>query len=83
MMLTKIQKWGNSQGLRFPKTILEEVKIHIGDEVNIFVEAGKIIVEPVNRVHGRYDIRELVAQMPDDYQAQEVDWGVPVGKEAW
>ena len=82
-MLTKIQKWGNSQGLRFPKTILEEVDIHVGDEVNISVQAGKIIVEPVNRVHGRFDIRELVAQMPDDYEAEEVDWGTPTGKEEW
>ena len=30
-MLTKIQKWGNSQGLRIPKTILEEVDI--GSEI--------------------------------------------------
>ncbi len=82
-MLTKIQKWGNSQGLRFPKTLLEEVDIRIGDEVNISVQAGKIIVEPVNKVHGRYDIRELIAQMPDDYQVEEIDWGAPVGKEVW
>jgi len=25
-MLTKVQKWGNSQGLRFPKTVLEEAQ---------------------------------------------------------
>ena len=82
-MLTKIQKWGNSQGVRFPKTILEEVKMFIGDEVNISVEDGKIIVEPVTRIHGRFDIKELVAQMPDDYEVEEVDWGMPVGKEEW
>jgi len=40
MMLTKIQKWGNSQGIRFPKTLLDELQIHVGDEVNISVEAG-------------------------------------------
>ncbi|HID28742.1 MAG TPA: AbrB/MazE/SpoVT family DNA-binding domain-containing protein [Desulfobacterales bacterium] len=82
-MLTSIKKWGNSQGLRFPKTLLEEAGIQVGDEVSISVQARKIIVEPVNRVHGRYDIRELIAQMPDDYQEEEVDWGTPVGKEVW
>lgn len=82
-MLTKIQKWGNSQGLRFPKTILEEVDIHVGDQVNISVQAGKIIVEPVKKVHKRYDIKELIAQMPDNYQAEEVDWGSPEGMEVW
>ena len=54
-MQTKIQKWGNSQGIRFPKTILKEVDINIGDDVNITVHAGKIVVEPVNKVRGRYD----------------------------
>ncbi len=82
-MLTKVQKWGNSQGLRFPKTILKEVDIHVGDEVNISVQAGKIIIEAVNRVHGRYDIKELIAEMPADYHVREVDWGMPVGKEEW
>lgn len=82
-MLTKIQKWGNSQGLRLPKTLLEELDIQIGDEVNISVQEGKIIIEPVNKVHGRYDIRVLVAEMPEEYQVEEVDWGAPVGKEDW
>lgn len=82
-MLTKIQKWGNSQGLRFPKTVLEEVNMHVGDEVNISVQAGKIVVERVNKVHGRYDIRDLVTQMPDDYEVEEVDWSTPLGKEVW
>ena len=80
-MLMKIQKWGNSQGLRFPKKILGEVDIHVGDQVTISVQAGKIIVEPVSKVHNRYDINELIAQMPDNCQAEEVDWGSPEGME--
>jgi antitoxin MazE len=82
-MVTKIQKWGNSQGLRFPKTLLEELDLQIGDEVNISVHEGKIIIEPVNKMHDRYDIRALVAEMPEEYQVEEVDWGAPVGKEDW
>ncbi|MBL4823880.1 MAG: AbrB/MazE/SpoVT family DNA-binding domain-containing protein [SAR324 cluster bacterium] len=39
-MLTKMQKWGNSQGLRIPKIILEETKIGVGDEVEVFVKAS-------------------------------------------
>ena len=45
-MFTKIQKWGNSQGLRFPKFLLEEANIKVGDDVNISVKKGKIIIEP-------------------------------------
>ena len=82
-MLTKIQKWGNSQGLRFSKTILDEAEIQVGDEVNISVQEGKIIVEPVYRVRNKFDITKLVAEMPEDYQVEEIDWGSPTGREEW
>jgi antitoxin MazE len=82
-MLTKVQKWGNSQGLRFPKTVLEEAQINVGDEVNVTVQDGKIIIETANRLRNAYDLKELVSKIPKDYQAEEVDWGRPVGKEEW
>jgi len=82
-MLTKVQKWGNSQGLRFPKAILEEAQINIGDQVNISVQKGRIIVEPVTKVRGKYVLSELVSKMPKTYQIEEVDWGKRVGKEMW
>ncbi|MDA0745355.1 MAG: AbrB/MazE/SpoVT family DNA-binding domain-containing protein [bacterium] len=82
-MLTKVQKWGNSQGLRFPKAILEEAKIEVGDQVNISVQKGQIIVESVTKVRGKYVLSELVSRMPKTYDVEEVDWGNPVGKEVW
>ena len=81
-MLTKIQKWGNSQGLRFTKALLEEAQINVGDEVQVSVHEGRIVVEPVTKVRGRYDLEALVSKMPEGYQAEELDWGPPVGREA-
>tara|TARA_B100000315_G_C14227372_1_gene429293 strand:+ start:75 stop:323 length:249 start_codon:yes stop_codon:yes gene_type:complete len=82
-MLTKVQKWGNSQGLRFPKAILEEAQINVGDQVNISVQKGQIIVEPVTKVRGKYVLSELISRMPKTYQVEELDWGKPAGKEVW
>jgi antitoxin MazE len=82
-MVTKVQKWGNSQGLRFPKTVLEEAQINVGDKVSITVQDGKIIIETVNKLRNAYDLRELVLKIPKDYRVEEVDWGAPVGKEEW
>jgi len=31
-----ISKWGNSQGLRIPKEIIEAFNINIGDKINWF-----------------------------------------------
>jgi antitoxin MazE len=82
-MVTKVQKWGNSQGLRFPKAILDEAKIGVGDEVKILVRRGRIIVEPVSKVRGKLDIKKLVSKIPKNYRAEEIDWGPPLGREAW
>ena len=82
-MLSKIQKWENSQGLRLTKALLQEVQIHVGDEVNVSVQKGRIIIEPATKVRGRYNLKELVAKMPQEYHAEEVNWGEPIGKEVW
>lgn len=82
-MVTKVQKWGNSQGLRFTKEVLAEAQIDVGDEVNVSVRAGRIIVEPVTKVRGRYKLKDLMAKIPKGYRAEEIDWGAPVGKEVW
>jgi antitoxin MazE len=82
-MVTKVQKWGNSQGLRFNKEVLEQARIAVGDEVEVSVRGGRIIVEPVTKVRGRYKLSELTARIPRGYRAEEAMWGPPQGKEAW
>ena len=82
-MLTKVQKWGNSQGLRVTKALLDEVGIHVGDEVDVSARRGRIIVEPVSRIRGRYDLKDLVSNMPEEYRPEELDWGPPIGTELW
>ena len=82
-MVTKVQKWGNSQGIRFPLRLMQEANLGIGDEVDVTVEQGRIIVVPSERIRGRYRLEDLVARMPEDYEPSEEDWGAPVGREVW
>jgi len=82
-MVTKIQKWGNSQGLRFPKVILDQVHIDVGDEVDIKIRQGMIIIKPVTNIRGKYSLKELVATIPKGYKPKERNWGGGVGKEEW
>ena len=82
-MLTKIQKWGNSQGLRITKNLLADAQLGVGDEVDISVKDGIMIITPSKRKRGKHSLEELVERIPEDYQAGEVDWGEPVGKEVW
>jgi antitoxin MazE len=82
-MITKVQKWGNSQGLRVSKEVLEKAQITLGDEVQVSVRGGRIIVEPLIKVRGRHKLKDLLAKIPKSYRAEEIGWGSPVGKEAW
>ncbi len=82
-MLTKVQKWGNSQGIRVPLRVMQEANLAVGDEVDVTVQQGRIIVVPSERIRGKYRLEDLVAQMPEDYEPHEEDWGAPVGREVW
>lgn len=82
-MLAKIQKWGNSQGLRLAKHLLADAKLDVGDEVDVSVKDGIMIVKPTKSIRSRYNLQDLVARIPKDYESAEVDWGEPVGKEVW
>jgi antitoxin MazE len=81
MMVAKVQKWGNSQGLRLSKHILDLANIGVGDDVQIIIGKEQILVRKVSR--SKYNLAELVARIPKGHKAQEFDFGPPVGKEAW
>lgn len=82
-MLTKIQKWGNSQGLRIPKNLLIDAQLGVGDDVDISVKDGIMIISPAKMIRGKYNLKDLVAKMPKETQIGEMDWGEPAGKEVW
>jgi mRNA interferase MazF len=82
-MVTKIQKWGNSQGLRLAKQVLEDARIAVGDDVDVTVRDGLIVVASARRVRGKRSLQELVSRIPKNYKNVETDWGRPVGKEVW
>jgi len=75
-----ISKWGNSQGLRIPKEIIEAFNINIGDKIRIFIEKNRLILEPVKKKKV-YDISELVSQIPSDYKKEPEYFSKPMGKE--
>jgi antitoxin MazE len=81
MIKAKLQKWGNSQGLRLSKQTLDLADLAVGDEVEIIADDSQILIRKMPRP--RYDLAELVSRIPKDYQAEEVDLGPPVGREEW
>jgi antitoxin MazE len=82
-MVTKIQKWGNSQGLRLARQVLEDAHISVGDDVDVTTKDGLIVIAPMRRIRGKQSLKELVSRIPKGYKAEEMDWGKPTGGEVW
>ena len=81
MLVAKVRKWGNSQGLRLSRQVLDLADIDVGDDVEVTVVEHQILVKKVTRP--KYDLAELVARIPNDYRASEESFGPPVGNEEW
>ena len=77
---TQIAKWGNSLGLRLPKSVALEAQVDEGDTVDVSVKNGAIVVRP-NRP--TYSLEQLVAKITPRNRHSESDWGTPVGDEVW
>ncbi len=82
-MVTRVQKWGNSQGLRVGKEILERAHISVGDMVDFAVEKGAIVIRPVVQVRGKISLKKLVSRMPEGYARGKEVWGRKSGREVW
>ena len=80
-MKTRVQKWGNSLGIRIPKALALEVDMSESSEVEIQAKDGKILVSPVKRKV--LSLRQLLSRVTPDNLHREVDGGFAVGKEAW
>jgi antitoxin MazE len=79
-MTTSVSKWGNSLGIRIPKTVAAAVNVGDGDEVEVSVHEGAIVIRPTRQ---RYTIEELVADITPEKRDRETDWGRRVGREMW
>ncbi len=82
-MVTKIQKWGNSQGLRVSRQLLDVAQLAVGDEVDVVVRDGTIIIVPIRQVRGKYRLAEIVRRIPKNYKQTGEAWGSAMGREVW
>lgn len=77
-MRLAVKKWGNSVGVRIPSSILSSLQLKADKLIDMRVENGKIIIEPVRQ---NYSLEELLAGITPENLHQEADTGKPVGKE--
>ena len=77
---TQVAKWGNSLGLRLPKSVALEAQVDEGDTVDVSVKNGAIVIRPSRPT---YSLEQLVSEITPRNRHSETDWGTPVGHETW
>lgn len=79
-MESRVQKWGNSLGLRIPKAFAEEVGVRAGSPVDVTVERGALVVRPSSST---YRLDQLLEAVTPENLHSEMETGLPVGDEVW
>ena len=79
-MTERIQKWGNSQGIRISKDMLNKLGWSENESVNITETDGKLIIKRAN-IYQRKNIHELFDGFNSKYESVEIDWGQHSGRE--
>lgn len=88
-MYATIQKWGNSQGIRIPKSLLEALGIRENDRVELLQERDAITIKKADAAPHKTLEERLTAFYGKPVgeisriQSQEVYWGHAEGNEAW
>jgi antitoxin MazE len=77
---TKIQRWGNSLGVRIPRAFAEEAGVRAGSEVDLSLRDGTLILRPARR--RIYRLKELLEKVSNRNLHREVDTGNAVGRES-
>lgn len=78
-MKAQIAQWGNSAAVRLPKSILEDLRLAPGNEVEMWIEGCELRMRPIPPVTS-HRLDDLLAQIDPHYIPTMEDWP-PVGAE--
>jgi antitoxin MazE len=83
-MRTSIVKWGNSQGIRLPKYLLDSVNLTDHDAVEVMASGESIVIKKAESQPKRETIEEIFSGYDGGYfHTEEAQWGEPQGSELW
>ena len=80
-MRIRVHKWGNSLALRIPESFAAEMALGRGAEVNLTLEAGRIVATPLT--YPEYTLDDLLSRITPDNLHREIDAGPGVRDEIW
>lgn len=82
-MESSIQKWGNSRGIRIPKTLLKVLGWSESENVSVSTMNGGIFIKKAEEHHHHPTINELFEGYEGAYIPERYNWGEKAGREVW
>jgi len=80
-MEARLQKWGNSTGIRIPSSILKSLNIKANDVLCIEQDEDRIIISIPKKK--RISLSDKFKEYNGKNLAKEFSWDENVGKEIW
>lgn len=83
-MEARLQKWGNSDGIRIPSSILKSLNLKTNDKVDLIQEKDKIIISKPQKKHKTLEERfEEFEKLSNEEKGsiETYDWGDDLEKE--
>ncbi|MGN0992438.1 MAG: AbrB/MazE/SpoVT family DNA-binding domain-containing protein [Bacilli bacterium] len=80
-MEARIQKWGNSSGIRIPSSILKSLNIKTNDILNIEQEDDRIIISIPKKK--KISLEDRFKEYYGKNLVKEFSWDENVGREIW
>ena len=80
-MEARLQKWGNSDGIRIPAALLKALNLKTNDTINLEQVEDKIIIS--KQVKSKISLAERFQKYHGENLAKEFSWDDARGKEIW
>jgi len=80
-METRLQKWGNSVGIRIPSSIVKSLNLKADDLLEIIEEENKIVISKSNK--NKISLKYLFDNYNGNNLAKDFTWDDPKGNEIW
>ncbi|HEX5328436.1 MAG TPA: PbsX family transcriptional regulator [Acetobacteraceae bacterium] len=80
-MRVLIRKWGDRASIRIPAAVTEAAGVRLDQAVDVREGQRRIIVEPLHPP--AHELATPVAAITDENRHEEIDFGRPVGREAF
>jgi antitoxin MazE len=80
-MRTRVNKWGNSLGLRIPKTYADEINLKENASIEMIMQEGTLLITPVTE--REWTLGELLAGVTEENRQHEWETGPAEGEESW